>query len=411
MRIVERKGRKHCDRRWSKWTYLCGLAITMDSHQSESKSNIRRRRTGCLTCRARRVRCDERKPQCANCSRKDRACTWAKQGDKFRHLAYSLISAKPPRNENHFESSESRRLSNAEEIPGSQESSSVGLRWHGDRNIDGRSPTSVVVEAEILNSSQPDTTDRPYPSPVASTGSTGAVSVAELSCWQSEVLESLSYPSASEQLASSICRSQSARLKQIIDVEHASSIPPNLEPNAELFSDWQSLGASKLLVDALAGKREMDLLETYLQICAPWFDIVDSERSYARKDVARMMSCPPWRAAALAISAKHLELSQRAPPREPLSLHLYQLSVQLAIDSISGRFDCVGTTAGCVILAVYEMMTVTYHNWRRHLRGCTSIYSHNRWNGNSMGLIRASFWNYARIGRWSHHGGTFLTPR
>jgi hypothetical protein len=80
------------------------------------------------------------------------------------------------------------------------------------------------------------------------------------------------------------------------------------------------------------------------------------------------------------------------------SLHLYQLSVRLAIDSISGRFDCVGTLAGCVLLSVYEMMTVHYTDWRRHLQGCASIYKHNEWNGSTGGLISASFWNYAIIG-------------
>ena len=35
-----------------------------------------RRRTGCLTCRARKVRCDETKPSCANCDRLRLRCTY-----------------------------------------------------------------------------------------------------------------------------------------------------------------------------------------------------------------------------------------------------------------------------------------------------------------------------------------------
>jgi hypothetical protein len=146
----------------------------------------------------------------------------------------------------------------------------------------------------------------------------------------------------------------------------------------------------------------MNLLQVYLRECADWFDVFDVQRHYARKDVSRMMSCPPWRAAALALSAKYLELREESKmTTDPLSLHLYQLAVQLAIDSISGRFDCIGTTAGCVTLALYEMMTITYQDWRRHLRGCSSIFSHNHWNGDSLGLIGAAFWNYARIGKLS----------
>lgn len=34
----------------------------------------RRTRTGCLTCRKRRIKCDERKPSCFNCERLKKVC-------------------------------------------------------------------------------------------------------------------------------------------------------------------------------------------------------------------------------------------------------------------------------------------------------------------------------------------------
>lgn len=34
----------------------------------------RRTRTGCLTCRRRRIKCDERKPHCYNCERSKKLC-------------------------------------------------------------------------------------------------------------------------------------------------------------------------------------------------------------------------------------------------------------------------------------------------------------------------------------------------
>ena len=55
------------------------------SQVTDVKTDIRRTRTGCLTCRQRRVRCGEERPVCKNCSRKSRDCQWAKDGDKFRH--------------------------------------------------------------------------------------------------------------------------------------------------------------------------------------------------------------------------------------------------------------------------------------------------------------------------------------
>lgn len=46
-------------------------------------------------------------------------------------------------------------------------------------------------------------------------------------------------------------------------------------------------------------------------------------------------------------------------------------------------------------------MTVTYLDWRRHVQGCASIYSHNGWNGSTGGLISGCFWDYARIDIWA----------
>lgn len=37
---------------------------------------IRRVKTGCLTCRSRRKKCDEKKPLCTGCIRNDLPCTW-----------------------------------------------------------------------------------------------------------------------------------------------------------------------------------------------------------------------------------------------------------------------------------------------------------------------------------------------
>lgn len=38
------------------------------------KISRRRTRTGCLTCRKRRIKCDERKPHCLNCEKSRKVC-------------------------------------------------------------------------------------------------------------------------------------------------------------------------------------------------------------------------------------------------------------------------------------------------------------------------------------------------
>ncbi|UJO21779.1 uncharacterized protein CLAFUR5_09057 [Fulvia fulva] len=157
-------------------------------------------------------------------------------------------------------------------------------------------------------------------------------------------------------------------------------------------------------------------MQNYIEEVAPWFDAHTGKRYYSRIEIPSMLSCPSWRAAALAISAKNIELREKrtltAGP-DSLPLHLYQLAVRLAIESMSGRFERVGTLAGCVPLSVYEMMTVTYDDWLRHVQGCASIYTHNRWNGSTGGLISGCFWDYARIDIWAAfcaQSQTMLSP-
>ncbi|KAL1893502.1 hypothetical protein Sste5346_006330 [Sporothrix stenoceras] len=51
--------------------------VRAESVDAERPRKRRRARTGCLTCRARRVKCDETHPQCGNCANRYVECTWA----------------------------------------------------------------------------------------------------------------------------------------------------------------------------------------------------------------------------------------------------------------------------------------------------------------------------------------------
>ncbi|KAI5364810.1 putative fungal transcription factor [Septoria linicola] len=177
-----------------------------------------------------------------------------------------------------------------------------------------------------------------------------------------------------------------------------------LPPNPEQFTTWSDLEASDLVQTALRTNLEITLMHNYLTECAPWFDAHSAQLYYSRVEVSRMLKCPPWRAAALALSAKNIEMRDHPsliPGLKKLSLHLYSMAVRLAIESMSGRFEVVGTVAGCVLLCVYEMMTLTYLDWRRHVQGCASMYTHNGWNGSSGGLISGCFWDFARTDMWA----------
>lgn len=284
------------------------------STSGANRSAITRRRTGCVPCRDRHVKCDERKPICRRCDRSSTDCVWNRD---IRIVLHSPESA--PKGV-------TRPLSRGEPF-----------QWPD---------TSQPAE------SQPDKTEQAVVPNIASLG----------------------------------------------------PVAKNCEPQLERFTDWASLQASELVQSALQTDIEVLLMHNYLTEVAPWFDAHTGRQYYSRTEVSRMLNCPPWRAAALALSSKNIELRERrrlTAGQESLPLHLYQLAVRLAIDSMSGRFESVGSLAGCVLLCVYEMMTVTYTDWRRHVQGCASIYTHNGWNGSTGGLISGSFWDYARIGEFS----------
>ncbi|RSL92120.1 hypothetical protein CEP52_014000 [Fusarium oligoseptatum] len=60
------------------------------------KTNIVRTRTGCITCRERRKKCDEKKPACSTCSRLGKRCEKYKAGFNFKNVTFET-SPSPPR--------------------------------------------------------------------------------------------------------------------------------------------------------------------------------------------------------------------------------------------------------------------------------------------------------------------------
>ncbi|WAO87328.1 Zn(2)-C6 fungal-type domain-containing protein [Fusarium falciforme] len=52
------------------------------------KTNIVRTRTGCITCRERRKKCDEKKPACSTCARLGKRCEKYKAGFNFKNVSF-----------------------------------------------------------------------------------------------------------------------------------------------------------------------------------------------------------------------------------------------------------------------------------------------------------------------------------
>lgn len=142
---------------------------------------------------------------------------------------------------------------------------------------------------------------------------------------------------------------------------------------------------------------EISLLKTYLEEPGPWIEACDSERHFTVVSLPHMTTCPPFRSAALALASRHRDCTDSSYPAHR-SLDLYQRAVKELIQC-RPMDDDSGVLAAAVLLFVYEMMTVSDVDWRRHLQGCAGLFLSHSWTGSTKGLVGACFWAYVRSGK------------
>jgi hypothetical protein len=56
--------------------YLDGTDTSKAEAALKAKLSRKRTKTGCLTCRKRRIKCGEERPMCKNCIKSKRHCEW-----------------------------------------------------------------------------------------------------------------------------------------------------------------------------------------------------------------------------------------------------------------------------------------------------------------------------------------------
>ncbi|KAF1978557.1 hypothetical protein BU23DRAFT_227505 [Bimuria novae-zelandiae CBS 107.79] len=76
-------------------TFECHSLLAMDEHQLRQleRQHKLRVKTGCETCRARRVKCDETKPECLRCTKTGRKCEGYKHVNTARHVSPSTAAS------------------------------------------------------------------------------------------------------------------------------------------------------------------------------------------------------------------------------------------------------------------------------------------------------------------------------
>lgn len=145
----------------------------------------------------------------------------------------------------------------------------------------------------------------------------------------------------------------------------------------------------------VTSREKLRLISAYLRDTGTWCETTDSQMHFTVKSVHKMMKSPPFAAAAISLASRQLDYLQGQ--HRPVTLELYQFTIQSLLCHNPAEADaCILAT--CTLLSVYEMMASPVEEWRRHLRGCAGFLRNKRWNGSSDGIVKASFWAFARIG-------------
>lgn len=79
-----------------------------------------------------------------------------------------------------------------------------------------------------------------------------------------------------------------------------------------------------------------------------------------------------------------------------VTLRLYQAALRELIPPVTKK-PTTAMISSCLLLCVLEMMSLSPNDWRYHLEGCAALFKRNGINGFSTELERGLFWCYARM--------------
>lgn len=125
-------------------------------------------------------------------------------------------------------------------------------------------------------------------------------------------------------------------------------------------------------------------------------DVNDPLRQFETFVPYLALSCPILLYAILAFSACHLSRHDGTCD-EHYAAHYHDLCVQGLIPALADPSTALDNVLpiSTVVLRMYEMMSYET-DYQRHLKGCSSLFTHNRENSGFRALKRTAFWTYFR---------------
>ncbi|KAJ4984757.1 hypothetical protein SVAN01_09715 [Stagonosporopsis vannaccii] len=304
-----------------------------------------RSRSGCLTCRARRVKCDETHPICKACSKKNRPCQWEAPHTKFKDYQPSEgASSKSAAVDGDSENME---------IDGTDDEESFASRSISPRTNEARESRRPGATSDGTSRS---TSDR-SPNDSAGIHSPGSP-----------------FPLVGPRSQSNI--SVASLLRQ--------PIPDGTQPYSQ---DVVPLT-----------QNEARLVHYYSEHLGRWLDCTDATRQFTLGVPEKVKHCPVLCHAVLSFAARHRR-------EDTVAEAAYQRCIASLIERLSEPNASHDETLLCaiVVLRFYEQLNVpssTGSDAGQHLAGCSAILRASQGNHyvdpSAPTLREAAFWVYVR---------------
>ncbi|RAK99308.1 Zn(II)2Cys6 transcription factor [Aspergillus ibericus CBS 121593] len=381
----------------------------------KSRGRGLRTKNGCITCRKRHLKCDEVKPICGPCAKKDKTCEYPTSGRRSpppdRAIDVGPVSAQ--------EATQGQTNDSPSDvaIPGPvpyEPHDSTGLSWNCS-DADVNPPLPAVLDhlpaSDLTVSQSPIAFPHAYLSP--SNASFAAVRwfglLASDAARDSPLLSTAPNSHANQDI--SIDHYGAEGLKQPRSLQYATQVLDNIDidggPDAGVNAGgspleealiWQSQESIELL------PTEQALFEHFVN----QLDLFDPTSQFSTFVAHLAIHNAGLMNAILALAFRHLALNprldnQEMPNKGEAALQYYYQTLHYVQRAM--RFSSYKTSlellATALIISAYEMLDNSTNDWERHLEGVFLIQRSQTIHGESGGLHSAVWWAWLCQDIWA----------
>lgn len=371
----------------------------------EAKSTRNRVKTGCLKCREIHKKCDELKPKCLRCVKRNNNCIWPSLSGRFVNKVVSNGTNNSIKEESLkvYSKRLQETLNNNETQRTPPMMSTTTPKLHNIMNTgeqDGMryellSPSRSMSHSNSIMKNEPQSL---VPFVDQFSADEPPNELLDISTDLSPFLHYRSlHRTFRDYIFTNVASSSMNSPADVLAVDFTnilqSPMPELLKDSSTQLTGEQPTNTT--FKEQITESEKLDLYKTYLYEIAPWLDMFDGSRQFGTVIPLLATRSDALFYTILTIASRQKE--QRDNKYSPsITLSLYRDSLRYLIPTVK---DCLDTSiiCACVILCVLELMSSSPKTWRYHLEGCASLFKTHNIHGFCEPLQRGLFWFYARM--------------